>query len=436
MTPGSKSATPRAPLNFLGLACAIGVSTIYFNQPLLLEMGKSYGATAGRTGFVAVATQVGYAAGLLLFVPLGDVMERRALMMRMYAAVVIALVLVAIAPSLAWLIAGSVVLGMLASVTHVVLPIAPDLVTDNERGRAIGTVMMGLLLGILLARSFAGWVSHIPALFVHAPRLFPSGAFWVTDGWRYVFLIAALGNAAFLLLVGRVMPKLPPKQDLRYADAMRSLWTLFRTQPLLRESSLIGALVFASFSCFWTTLAFLLGSHYGLGAGVAGTFGLVGAAGALVAPVAGRLADSRGTRWVLTAGITLLACSYLLLWAGEWSGLSFALHIAVLIVGVIVLDVGAQLTQVGNQTRIFGLVPSARSRVNTIYMTVYFAGAAVGSALSTMAWVRWKWDGVCMLALGLIALAGLRHALGLRVAVPSIPEARRELTEIERVLEV
>jgi predicted MFS family arabinose efflux permease len=436
MTLGSKSATPRAPLNFLGLACAIGVSTIYFNQPLLLEMGKSYGATAGRTGFVAVATQVGYAAGLLLFVPLGDVMERRALMMRMYAAVVIALVLVAVAPSLAWLIAGSVVLGMLASVTHIVLPIAPDLVTDNERGRAIGTVMMGLLLGILLARSFAGWVSHIPALFAHGPRLFPKGAFWVTDGWRYVFLIAALGNAAFLLLVGRVMPKLPPKQDLRYADAMRSLWTLFRTQPLLRESSLIGALVFASFSCFWTTLAFLLGSHYGLGAGVAGTFGLVGAAGALVAPVAGRLADSRGTRWVLTAGITLLAFSYLLLWGGEWSGLSFALHIAVLVVGVIVLDVGAQLTQVGNQTRIFGLVPSARSRVNTIYMTVYFAGAAVGSALSTMAWVRWKWDGVCMLALGLIALAGLRHALGLRVAEPFIPESRRELTEIERVLEV
>jgi predicted MFS family arabinose efflux permease len=399
-------------------------------------MGRSYGATAGRAGFVAVATQVGYAAGLLLFVPLGDVMERRALMMRMYAAVVVALILVAVAPSLAWLIAASVVLGMLASVTHIVLPIAPDLVTDKERGRAIGTVMMGLLLGILLARSFAGWVSRIPALFVHAPALFPKGAFWVIDGWRYVFLIAALINAAFLLLLGRVMPKLPPKQDLRYADAMRSLWTLFRTQPLLRESSLIGALVFASFSCFWTTLAFLLGSHYGLGAGVAGAFGLVGAAGALVAPIAGRLADKRGTRWVLTAGMTLLASSYLLLWAGEWSSrLSFAAHIAVLIVGVIVLDMGAQLTQVGNQTRIFGLVPSARSRINTIYMTVYFAGAAVGSAFSTIAWVHWKWDGVCGFALGLIGLAGLRHALGSRVQERAT-ESRSEVSEADRVLEV
>jgi predicted MFS family arabinose efflux permease len=420
----------------LGLACAIGVSTIYFNQPLLLEMGRTYGATAGRVGFVAVATQVGYAAGLLLFVPLGDVLERRRLMMRMYAAVVFALILVAVAPSLAWLIAASAVLGSLASVTHIVLPIAPDMVTDQERGHAIGTVMMGLLLGILLARSFAGWVSRIPQLFRHAPALFPPGAFWVTDGWRYVFLIAALGNAVFLLVLARVMPKLPAKQDLRYADAMRSLWTLFRTQPLLRESSLIGALVFASFSCFWTTLAFLLGSHYGLGAGIAGTFGLVGAAGALVAPVAGRMADHRGTRWVLTAGMSLLALSYVLLWVGERSGLSFPLHMAVLILGVTVLDMGAQLTQVANQTRIFGLVPSARSRLNTVYMTVYFAGAAVGSALSTIAWERWKWNGVCGLALGLIALAGLRHALGSRDSELPVADARSERTAVKTVLEV
>jgi predicted MFS family arabinose efflux permease len=436
MSPKSKSGAPVAPLNFLGLACAIGVSTIYFNQPLLVDMGRTYGAPAGRVMFVSGATQVGYALGLLLFVPLGDVLERRALMMRMYAAVIVALLLVSVAPTLAWLIAGSVVLGMVASVTHIVLPIAPDLVRSSERGRAIGKVMMGLLLGILLARTFAGWVSKVPALFVHAPRLFPAGAFWVTDGWRYVFIIAAVMNAGFLLLLGRRMPKLPPKQDLSYADAMRSLWTLWRTQPLLRESSLIGALVFASFSCFWTTLAYLLSSHYGLGAGVAGSFGLVGAAGALVAPIAGKLADKRGTRWVLTAGITALASSYALLWAGERAGFTFALHVAVLLVGVILLDIGAQLTQVGNQTRIFGLVPSARSRLNTVYMTVYFAGAAAGSALSTIAWARWKWDGVCGMALGLIALAGLRHMLGSRVPEPFNPESRSEQSAIETVLEV
>jgi predicted MFS family arabinose efflux permease len=401
------SGTPRALLPFLGLACAIGVSTIYYNQPLLLEMGHTFGVTAGHAGFVAVATQVGYALGLLFFVPLGDVMERRGLMMRMYAAVILALLLVALSPNLYWLIAGSVGLGLLASVTHIVLPIAPDLVTDKERGRAIGIVMMGLLLGILLARTFAGWVSkiHFVVPLSFAPDI---------RGWRWVFVIAAAINAAFLPVLGRVMPKLPPKQSLRYTDAMRSLWTLFRTEPLLRESSFIGAMVFASFSCFWTTLAFLLDSHYGLGAGVAGTFGIVGAAGALVAPIAGRQADKRGTRWVLTAGMSLLAFSYGMLWVGESTRMSFAMHLAVLVVGVVVLDMGAQLTQVGNQTRIFGLVPSARSRLNTVYMTVYFSGAAVGSALSTIAWVHWKWNGVCALALTFIAVGGLRHATGLR----------------------
>src|ERR1700750_544319 len=222
----STKSKPRAPLPFLGLACAVGVSTIYYSQPLLLEMAHTYNATAGRTGFVAVATQVGYALGLLAFVPLGDVLERRNLMMKMYAAVSIALLLVAVAPTLNLLIAGSVLIGMFASVTHVALPIAPDLVSHEKRGRAIGIVMTGLLLGILLARTFAGWVSAI-------------------HGWRWVFVAGAAMNAAFVPLMGKVMPELPPKQKLKYADAMKSLWTLFRTQPLLRESSLIGALVFA-----------------------------------------------------------------------------------------------------------------------------------------------------------------------------------------------
>jgi predicted MFS family arabinose efflux permease len=403
----AKPVATRTPLPFLGLACAVGVSTIYYSQPLLVAMSHTYNATAGHTGFVAVATQVGYALGLLFFVPLGDVLERRALMMRMYAAGAVGLLLVAVAPTLAWLIAGSVVIGMLASVTHIVLPIAPDLVSHQERGRAIGIVMTGLLLGILLARTFAGWVSNI-------------------HGWRYVFVVAAVLNASFVPLLYRVMPKLPPKQNLRYSQAMRSLWTLFRSQPLLRESSILGALIFASFSCFWTTLAFMLAHHYGMGPGVAGSFGVVGAAGALVAPIAGRLSDKFGSRWVISVGMALLAASYLILWGGEMLWVSTASHMAILVLGVIVLDVGAQMCQVANQTRIFGLVPSARSRLNTVYMTVYFSGAAAGSALATIAWVHWKWNGVCILALSLIGLAALRHATGKRGPEIGHPHATRE----------
>jgi predicted MFS family arabinose efflux permease len=345
------------------------------------------------TGFVSVATQVGYACGLLLFVPLGDVLERRSLMMRMYGAVSVALLLVAFAPSILWLIAASAIAGSLAAVTHIVVPIAPDLAEDSERGRAIGIVMTGLLLGILLARTFSGWVSDVA-------------------GWRFVFAFASVINAAFVPMLWRFMPRLPQRQPLTYPQAMRSLLTLFRTQPLLRESCILGALIFASFSCFWTTLAFLLHSHYNLGAGVAGTFGLVGAAGAMAAPIAGRLSDRRGPRFVLTGGMIILALATAFLWAEEKSRVSLLLHLAALGVGVILLDTGAQLCQIANQTRIFGLDPSARSRLNTIYMTTYFSGAAVGSALATFAWVHWQWNGVSALALILISLAALRHATG------------------------
>ena len=397
----------RAPLSFLGLACAVGVSSIYFNQPLLLEMARTFHTTAERVGLVAMATQIGYAAGLLFFVPLGDVLERRALMMRMYGAVSLALLFVAFAPTLPLLILASAVTGMMASVTHIVLPLAPDLVSDKERGRAIGIVMTGLLLGILLARTFSGWVSKI-------------------HGWQTVFIVAAIINLAFVPLLYRKMPLLPPKQELRYREAMRSLWDLFRTQPLLRESSTIGALAFASFSCFWTTLVFLLASHYQLGAGVAGTFGVVGAAGALIAPVAGRKSDKYGPRWVLWAGIATLTVSYLIIWAGELAHLPRWVHLGILVVGVVVLDTGAQMTQVANQTRIFGLVPSARSRINTVYMTLYFAGAAFGSWLSAHVWERYQWNGVCILALIFIALAALRQATGIKDTGRSSKESTQD----------
>jgi predicted MFS family arabinose efflux permease len=398
-------------LPFLGLACAVGVGSIYYNQPLLLVMGQTFGRDARSMELVAVATQVGYATGILCFVPLGDVAERRALMMRMYAGVAVALLLAAFAQGLASMIVASVLIGLMASVTHVVLPMAPDLVSPERRGKAIGTVMTGLLLGVLLARTFAGWVAKL-------------------SGWRSVYVIAALMNLAFVPIMFRFMPKAEARQSLSYKDTMRSLWTLFRTEPLLREAGVLGALCFGSFSCFWTVLAFLLHTNYGMGPGVAGTFGVVGAAGALTAPLAGRLSDKRGTRYVVGIAGAVLTLSYVILWAGVRGQMSVPLHMAALVVGVVTLDVGAQMMQVGNQTRIFGLGSEARSRLNTIYMTMYFTGGALGSALAGVAWSRWGWDGVCALALGLIGLAGLRHATGFSrnhaEVTLKVPEGERE----------
>lgn len=401
----------RWALPFLGVACAVGVASLYFNQPLLIVMGQSVGQGARAMGFVAVATQIGYAIGLLFFVPLGDVAERRALMMRMYAGASVALVLTGLSRGLAWMIAASVLVGIMASVTHVALPMAPDLVPKERRGQAIGTVMTGLLLGILLARSFAGWLSRL-------------------NGWRTVYFIAAVMSAAFVPIIYRAMPKMRPRESLSYADTLRSLWTLFRGEPLLREAGLVGGLVFASFSCFWTTLTFLLQAHYNMGPGVAGTFGVVGAAGALVAPFAGRLADRWGTRFVVSVSGAVLTGSYVWLWVAERVRGSVAMHMLGLVVGVVALDVGAQMMQVGNQTRIFGLGAQARSRLNTVYMTMFFIGGAVGSALASLAWARWQWNGVCVLELCFIAAAGLRHVTGYSRRHPQpvvhVPAAERE----------
>jgi predicted MFS family arabinose efflux permease len=369
------------------MASGASVATIYYNQPLLLEMSRTFHASSGQIGTVAVATQVGYAAGILVFVPMGDVVERRGLIVKLFAAVTVALLAASFSPSLWTLVAASVAIGMTASVTHVLVPIAPELAEPDESGRAIGTVMTGLLLGILLGRAASGWMAAML-------------------GWRAVFLAAAGVTAMFVPLLRWRLPKLPPVQAVSYTEAIGSLWRLIAEEPTLREASAIGFLIFAAFSSFWTNLSFLLGTpHYRLGAGVAGSFGALGAAGALAASFAGRLADRKGARWVIALGLALLGSGYAVLWITGY-------HMAGLILGVIVLDVGEQALQIANQTRIFSLVQGARSRVNTIYMIVFFLGGAAGSAISTAAWVHWQWNGVCALALILIALAGVCHIFG------------------------
>lgn len=375
------------------MACGITVSSLYFNQPLLIDMARTLHVTEARMSHVAVAAQVGYAAGLLLFVPLGDVLARRSLILKMIGGLIVAMLACAAAPGLMGLVLATILVGLTAAVTHVMLPIAPEIATQANAGRAVGSVMTGLLLGILLGRTFSGWIAE-----------------WLN--WRAVFLIASLLCAALALFLRRALPPLPPHAPLAYRQALRSLWTLVRTQPLLVESATVGGLVFAAFSCFWTTLVFLLGSpHYHWGAGVAGSFGILGAIGASVAPIAGRLADRHGSRWVITVALVLLLASWGVTWA-------FGYHVAGLIIGVLLMDAGAQISQVGNQTRIFALAHcpgtafGARSRINTVYMTTYFAFGALGSFLSAHAWERWRWPGVCGLALTLLGLAAVRHALG------------------------
>jgi predicted MFS family arabinose efflux permease len=299
----------------------------------------------------------------------------------------------AVVPALLPMVLITILTGAMAAVTHVLLPIAAEIATPANAGRAVGSVMTGLLFGILLSRTFSGWIGE-----------------WLN--WRSVFVIASVMCIALAFFLRRALPLLMPQAPMPYGHAIRSLWTLFRTQPLLVESATVGGLLFAAFSAFWTTLVFLLGEpHYRLGPGVAGSFGVLGAIGASIAPFAGRLADRYGSRPVISVGLALLFLS----WAVTWI---FGYHMTGLIVGVLMMDAGAQTTQVSNQTRIFSLAHcpgtayGARSRINTVYMTTYFIFGALGSYLGAHAWERWHWPGVCSLALLLLTMAAARHAWG------------------------
>lgn len=370
------------------MAVCVGaiVANTYYIQPLLADIARTYGLTVAGAGSLAMVTQIGTGAGMLLFVPLGDARERRSLIILLLAAAVVSLVLVATAPNAIWLAGASFVVGATAAAVHVFVPFAAELAPPARRGRVVGSVLSGLLFGILLARTF-------------------SGVLGAAFGWRSVYWLAAAMMAILAVLVRRFLPRSEPTVSLRYRALLRSIAALVRTLPELRESAFLGAMFFCAFSAFWTTLIFLLEAppfHYGSRA--AGLFGLVGAAGALGAPAVGRLTDRYGARVTTAAALAMVAAAYAILYLGGRT-------IAGLIVGVLLLDVGVQSGHVANQTRIYGLRPDARSRLNTFYMVCYFTGGAAGSLLGALGWRVAGWPGVCVVGVLPIVLGIVRQLL-------------------------
>ena len=358
------------------------VASIYYAQPLLPEIASAFGVGVGTAARLVTWTQLGYAAGLALIVPLGDALDRRKLTLSLIALSVLALLGVAASP-LFWLFSlASLLLGVTSVAAQVLVPLSASLADDADRGRVVGQVMGGLLLGILLARTASGLIAE-----------------WL--GWRMVYVVAALALALLFAALRRQLPRLPPAPRLAYSPLLASVLRLVREEPLLRRRSLYGLLGFAAFSVFWTSLAFVLaGPPYFYSAAKAGLFGLIGAAGALAASWAGRQADAgRGRR---TTGLMalLIAASFGLIY---WGGVS----LWPLIVGVAVMDFGVQGLHITNQSEIYRLRPEARSRLTTVYLTSYFAGGVLGSALSSVLYVHFGWAGVCAAGavFGLAALA-------------------------------
>jgi len=356
------------------------VANIYYIQPLLAGIAHTFGLTVAGAGAIAMLSQAGTAVGMFLFVPLGDKFERRALITILMLGTFVSLVFLATARNVAWLATASFVVGACAANVHVVVPFAAHLASPEQRGRVVGTMVGGILFGVLLARTFSGTLG---ALF----------------GWRAVYGIAAV---AMLILAAVVRVKLPaskPEVDISWGALMKSTLQLVRRHATLRESALLGAMFFAAFSAFWTTLIFFLESPaYQSGSAVAGLFGLVGAVGAACAPTFGHIAGKHGPRSTIRVALWLAMFSFIFMgFAGK--------HFAGLIIGVILMDFGVQIGHVANQTRIYSIDPAARSRLNMVYMFCYFTGGGLGSWLGALCWHMVGWWGVCGFGSAVLCIA-------------------------------
>jgi predicted MFS family arabinose efflux permease len=370
----------------MAVAAGVGAANIYYNQPMLGIMERDLpGAT---TALVPTATQLGFAAGLFLLVPLGDIMERKRLIVVQFTTLALALAFAAAAPSAGLLVVASLLVGLLSTVAQQVVPLAAQLATPERRGATIGAVMSGLLCGILLSRTLAGFVG------VHA-------------GWRAMFWLSVPLALALALLMAAVLPRSAPEPGPSYGALLGSLGALWREFAKLRRAAITQGLLFGAFSAFWTILALRLQQPpFALGAGIAGLFGIVGAVGVLVAPIAGRISDRHGPEPVILLGATLTL--------GAWATFGFWGTIAGLIVGVILLDFGVQSALVSNQHIIYALRPEARSRLNTVFMGIMFLGGAIGSAGATWAWDQGGWTAVSVFGAALAAAAVLIQLAGWR----------------------
>jgi predicted MFS family arabinose efflux permease len=364
----------------MAVTVATVVANLYYAQPLLPDIAREFQLSVTQTGAVAMLGMAGAGIAQIVFVPLGDIRERRYLISSMIGGAALAVLLMATAQNVPWLMLATFLCGASASVNHITMPFAAHLAPEGSRGKAVGTVLGGLLVGILLSRTYSGWLGEL-------------------FGWRTVFYTAAVIMLVMATLMFRTLPMTGRSSTLTWPQLARTILPLWREQRLLREAVMINTLMFCVFSGFWTAMVFFVeGPPYNYTSRGAGMFGLIGAAGAMAAPLAGRIVDRSGGQRNVLYSILMMLVAYVIL-------ALFGTNLAMFILGVILLDLGQQFGHVSNQTRIYGLIPEARSRLNMIYMTCSFSGGAVGSYLCTYFWNVAGWSGVCAFSLTLLTAA-------------------------------
>ncbi|MGO4567061.1 MFS transporter [Rhizobium sp. 2YAF20] len=379
----------------LAIGSGVGVASVYYNQPVLPLIAHSFGSSSKQTILLPALTQAGYATGMLLLAPLGDFFERKRLVLIKASLLVAALVVAAIAPTFAVLLSASVVLGILGSLGQDYVPMAAHLSTHQHRGHTIGIVTTGLLCGILLSRTVSGIIGD---------------AF----GWRAIYGTAAALVALVNIAVWRWLPEQPSTLRSSYGNLLRSLWVLLIRHGSLRKALLTQALLAAPLGAFWSVLAVMLtGATFNLGASAAGMFGLAGAAGALAAPLFGRLSDRRGPAVAIRIGAGLVCLAFALM-------LLFPTSLPVLIAGTVLFDLGVMAGLVSHQTIVNSIDPEARSRLNGLLMSAAMIGMTLGATIGGVAWEWFGWTGVCLVCAVSGALALLRSILP-----PAIPSSRK-----------
>ena len=386
----------------LALTCGAAAASLYYAQPLLHTIARAFSVSNSSAGLLVTVTQAGYVVGLALLVPIGDLLERRRLIAVMLVVTAAGLGLAAAAPSFSLFVLALAVVGVSAVVAQVVVAMSSSLAGDHERGSVVGTVMSGLLIGILVARTISGVLSELL-------------------GWRAVFVVAAVAMLLLAATLRVVLPKVPATERLPYPALLHSVLDLVKGEPLLRQRMLLGATAFGCFSVLWTSLAFLLsGPPYHYSNAVIGLFGLAGLAGALTAPVAGRLADRGHGRLAMSGAILVLLVSWGLLALGKSS-------VVALIAGIVALDLGVQAMHISNQSAVYSLHGQARSRLTTAYMVAYFMGGVILSAITSALYSSGGWGAVCVLGAATAAIGLLAWLVTERVMTGSIPIAARRL---------
>jgi predicted MFS family arabinose efflux permease len=365
----------------LAFACGASVANLYYAQPLLIPIGHSFGVSNGTAALIVTLTQVGYALGLAFLLPLGDLLENRALASRTLVVTAVALAVAALAPDFTVFLIAIALVGVASVVAQVLVPLAAHLAPEETRGRYVGQVTGGLLLGIMLARSVASLAA----------------AAW---GWRSIYAISAVVMLLTALALVRLLPRRQPDHSASYSRLVASSVTLARTEPVLRRRALSQALMFGAFTAYWTAIADELIRHHGFNQAQVAVFALVGAAGAAAAPIAGRLGD-RGHAAAGRGVAAMVGVAALLLGAfGSGS-------VVLLVISAVLLDFAVQGNHVLSLRDVYALHPGARARTNSVYMTAVFAGGAISSAVTGVILARGGWSDVALFAALLTALAAL-----------------------------